>query len=90
MTQIRRMLFSVEGFISATFIGAMWLWIQPYAAPLVSQFDGPFSNSYYFMETAIPVLVGVYYLLFAGYMLYGPVQEERGRGRRQQPRRGRR
>jgi hypothetical protein len=47
---------------------------------------GPFTSSIGMMETVMPVLISLMYIILFGYLIYGGVQEERARGVRRPPR----
>lgn len=86
MSQIRRMVFSVEGAVGIGFVAVMWLWSQPYLSDIVAEYPGPFTSNWEFIELIVPITIGVYYIIFIAFVLWGPVEQERarqtGRGRR--------
>jgi hypothetical protein len=79
MSQIRRMVFSIEGVITAGFAAIMWVWAQPYLGDVVNQFEGPFSSTWDTLNLVVPVTIGAYYIIYIGYVIWGPVEQERAR-----------
>ena len=86
MSQIRRMVVSVEGVITTGFVAVMWVWSQPYLAPIVDDYPGPFTSAWDTINIIVPLTIGIYYILFIGFVLWGPVEQERARQTARGPR----
>lgn len=84
MSHLARAIFSIEGIISTGFVGIMWLWSSPYLTDVVEQFEGPFSFIWDTVNLIVPIVIGAYYIIYIGFLLWGPVEQERAR---QTPRR---
>ena len=79
MSQLRRMVFSIEGIITTGFAAIMWVWAQPYLGDVVGQFEGPFSFVWGTLNLIVPVTIGAYYIIYIGFIIWGPVEQERAR-----------
>jgi hypothetical protein len=79
MSQIQRMVLSVEGAVTMGFVAVMWLWSNPYLSGIVEQYPGPFTSNWELIQVIVPVTIGTYYVIFIGYVLWGPVEQERAR-----------
>jgi len=63
----------------AGFAAIMWVWAQPYLGDVVNQFEGPFSSTWDTLNLVVPVTIGAYYIIYIGYVIWGPVEQERAR-----------
>ena len=79
MSQIRRMVVSVEGVVTTGFVAVLWVWSQPHLSGIVEEYPGPFSSTWDFINIIVPLTIGIYYVLFIAFVLYGPVEQERAR-----------
>lgn len=79
MSQLARMLLSINGAVTTGFLAVMWVWSYPYLDNVVQQYPGPFSSTWETIAIVVPVTIGLYYIIFIGYVLWGPVEQERAR-----------
>lgn len=79
MSHVARLVLSTEGAIATGFTAVMWVWAQPFLADIVEQYPGPFTSSWDFINVIVPVTIGLYYIVFIGYVLWGPINQERAR-----------
>jgi len=86
MSQVQRMVLAVKGTVGTAFLALLWVWIQPSLGPIVEDFQGPFSSSWGLVETVVPVTIGLFYVIFIGYVLWGPIEKERARQTARGPR----
>lgn len=79
MSHIARVVLSTEGAIANGFIAVMWVWAQPFLSDIVNQYPGPFTSTWDTLNLIVPITIGIYYIIFIGYVLWGPVNKERAR-----------
>lgn len=79
MSHVSRMALGLKGTVATAFLSLLWVWLQPYLAAVVEEFPGPFTSSWNFIETVVPITIGVFYVIFIGYVLWGPIEKERAR-----------
>lgn len=82
MAAADRIAFSGGLFITHGLIMVWWLYFQPIADDLLTDFSGPFISQWDLLQWVIPTYCTIMFLLAGGYLIIGGVQKEQSRDRR--------
>jgi len=82
MSHAKRIEVAAALYMGDAIIMVWWLYFQPEIAPLMQQFDGPFTTGWEMLQWVIPTFCTIMFLLISGWLVIGGVQEEESRNRR--------
>ena len=82
MGTLTRWLVVVIGVVTNTIFAVIWARGGAVVVDVAQDIDpgGPFSGSLAMINTVVPVVIAVVYIILLGYLLYGPVREQRVQG----------
>lgn len=82
MGQITRFQIVAYGTVANTILAIIWIragLLMVDIAKDITGGTGPFTGIIGMLEVVVPVVIAVVYIILFGYLVYGPVQDERAR-----------
>jgi hypothetical protein len=88
MGLVQRGIVAAVAYVSNTILAIIFVRAgQPLIQIATGPFSGPFTSVVTLLDAIVPVVIGFIYVIFAVYVLVGPIQEEQAADRSRRVRR---